>query len=534
MSANFDSAPLTRSELMRRVTSRGTQPELLLRRALRDRGLKFQACPKNVLGKPDIVFRPEKVAVFVDGEFWHGIQWETRGLFKLDEQFSQTASKNYWIKKIRRNQTRDCIVTNSLLRDGWKVIRFWEQDIRKHLSDCADLILSVLNKEPDFTSHSLLSSKTFLEFFAGIGLVRKSLERDSWKVVFSNDIDSQKFEMYKAQFPDADVHFVVGDIETIRPKRLPAAALATASFPCNDLSAAGSRRGLAGLHSSAFWGFVKILKSLGNRKPPLVLLENVTGFLTSSGGKDFEEALCALNSLGYGVDPFIIDAVRFVPQSRQRLFVVGVLGAFSTTTDATDAAVSDTRPEALVRFIKKHQMIRWNIRNLPSLPVRSIELAHILEELPDDAAEWWSPDRANYLLNQMSPKHRRIADWMIGQDEFSYGTVFRRVRTRKSMAELRTDGIAGCLRTPRGGSGRQILFKGGKGKFAVRLLTPRECARLMGVDDYHLDVPLNQALFGFGDGVCVPVIDWIVQNYFNPVITALLRGHCLYLPPSLR
>jgi DNA (cytosine-5)-methyltransferase 1 len=85
------------------------------------------------------------------------------------------------------------------------------------------------------------------------------------------------------------------------------------------------------------------------------------------------------------------------------------------------------------------------------------------------------------------------------------------------MAELRTVGIAGCLRTPRGGSGRQILFTAGKGKFAVRLLTPRECARLMGADDFVVDVPLNQALFGFGDAVCVPVIEWIGRNYLNPV-----------------
>jgi DNA (cytosine-5)-methyltransferase 1 len=85
------------------------------------------------------------------------------------------------------------------------------------------------------------------------------------------------------------------------------------------------------------------------------------------------------------------------------------------------------------------------------------------------------------------------------------------------MAELRTDGIAGCLRTPRGGSGRQILFAAGKGRFVVRLLTPRECARLMGADDFTLKVPINQALFGFGDAVCVPVIEWIARNYLTPV-----------------
>ena len=117
----------------------------------------------------------------------------------------------------------------------------------------------------------------------------------------------------------------------------------------------------------------------------------------------------------------------------------------------------------------------------------------------------------------MSEKHRAIADEMISGEKVAYGTVFRRVRYGRSMAELRTDGIAGCLRTPRGGSGRQILFAAGQGRYAVRLLTPRECAHLMGAGDFKITASLNKALFGFGDAVCVPVITWIVENYFNPV-----------------
>ena len=86
------------------------------------------------------------------------------------------------------------------------------------------------------------------------------------------------------------------------------------------------------------------------------------------------------------------------------------------------------------------------------------------------------------------------------------------------MAELRTDGIAGCLRTPKGGSARQILLVAGHGDVNARLLTPRECARLMGADDFRLNVALNQALFGFGDAVCVPVVEWIANNYLNQLV----------------
>ena len=86
------------------------------------------------------------------------------------------------------------------------------------------------------------------------------------------------------------------------------------------------------------------------------------------------------------------------------------------------------------------------------------------------------------------------------------------------MAEIRSDGIAGCLRTPKGGSARQILLRVGKGEISIRLLSPRECARLMGADEYVISGNINQALFGFGDAVCVPVVTWIGENYLNPLL----------------
>ena len=124
----------------------------------------------------------------------------------------------------------------------------------------------------------------------------------------------------------------------------------------------------------------------------------------------------------------------------------------------------------------------------------------------------------------MSPRHRALADAMIASDEPRYGTVFRRMRRGVSTAELRADGTAGCLRTPRGGSGRQIVFKAGRGRYQVRLLTPREAARLMGAGDFRISGSLNDALFGFGDAVCAPVIEWIAAYYFDPLVNELLRG----------
>jgi len=377
-------------------------------------------------------------------------------------------------------------------------------------------------KPPAQTSTGLF---TYLEFFAGIGLLRYALDRQGWAVKYANDIDPKKKQMYAAHFGTESNGFHEGDIHRIDPAAVPSATLATASFPCTDLSLAGARAGLGGKQSSAFWGFVRILDKMGARRPPLVMIENVPGFLTSHGGRDFQKALLALNDLGYEVDAFIIDAMHFVPQSRKRLFVIGTLTGHLPDGDEAVSllSASELRPRMLMDYIGKHRDIRWRLRPLPSLPEAKHRLESILEDLPDDAPQWWSRDRADYLLSQMSPLHREKAEQMIRDQKWSYGTVFRRIRKGKSMAELRCDGVAGCLRTPKGGSAKQILFKAGYGKHLARLLTPRECARLMGADDYRIAVKPDQALFGFGDAVCVPVIEWIARYYLDPLVSELLR-----------
>lgn len=365
------------------------------------------------------------------------------------------------------------------------------------------------------------------EFFSGIGLVRLALEATGdWRVAFANDIDEAKARMYRTAWPRRD-HLLVEDIHNLDADLVPPCDLYTASFPCNDLSVAGRQSGLSGRESSAFWGLMRLIERAADRRPPLVLLENVYGFLTSHGGKDLETAMLALNDRGYLVDAFVLNAVHWAPQSRVRLFVVAKLD------DGRDrrplAAPSSIRPTALHQFINSNPHIRWDIRELPE-PRRSPKrLPDVLENLPADDPHWWSEERTAYFMNQLSPRHEAQARRMIAGARYSYATAFRRVRKGRSMAELRVDGIAGCLRTPRGGSGRQILFKAGRGRRWVRLLTARECARLQGVPDtYPIDVPLNQALFGFGDAVCVPAVRWIARRYLTPEAEKLTKAPDLF------
>ena len=363
-------------------------------------------------------------------------------------------------------------------------------------------------------------SKTVIDFFAGIGLVRYALERRGWQERFALDHSQQKYAIYKHHFGDDVYH--IEDVHTVSISLIPPVTLVHASFPCSDTSVAGKRQGLAGSESSAFWGFARVLDELQENRPPLILLENVEGFLTSNKQQDLIDALNRLNCLGYRVDLMLIDAVHFVPQSRARLFIVGVKDIVSQSSFEQDIILNQTtqaRPQKITTFIRANQYIKWHLNLLPLLPKRTT----MLETIIDYGEPWWDKQRSAYLHSQMNDQHCARVFQLLVQQDYTYGTAFRRMRVRnglkQSTAEVRFDGIAGCLRTPKGGSARQILVRVGFGQFDARLLSARESARLMGANDYTLapTLSLNDALFGLGDAVCVPVIEWISQYCLEPL-----------------
>lgn len=368
---------------------------------------------------------------------------------------------------------------------------------------------------------NMLSLLTATEFFAGIGLVRMGLLPLGWQVVFANDISEKKYEMYKTFFPDADDHYLIGDIFDIDPSNVPPATLATCSFPCIDLSLAGNMNGMIdGDHSSAFWGFIKVLKAQGEASPPLVLLENVPGWLYSNKGMDFRVTIQALNELGYACDVFILDALRFTPQSRLRVFLVGTKLSMSHT--APELIL--TRPKSLLsnrleRSIIANKDLQWFYNEIPNPPpLNSKGLAETIEQINDSDSRWWLDDEVERHLAMMNETHReRVEQLRVGR-QFSYRTFFRRRREGQQRAEVRKDDLSGCLRTAVGGSGKQFLIKAGQGSIKMRVMTPREYARLQGVpDDYPITANGVQALTGFGDAVCVPVISWIAKHVLNPL-----------------
>ncbi|MCB0211480.1 MAG: DNA (cytosine-5-)-methyltransferase [Anaerolineae bacterium] len=365
---------------------------------------------------------------------------------------------------------------------------------------------------------------TVAEYFAGIGLVRLGLYNAGWQTVFANDFDEKKYEMYSSYFRDETHRYVLKDIRDLDISEIPSTLLATASFPCIDLSVAGNQNGINGKHSSAFWGFTQILKQLSEMRPPLVLLENVSGWLKSNQGADFTLTIQALNELGYSCDVYALDAIRFTPQSRLRIFVVGV------RTEKPNMEVERLlrRPNALAtkalkEAIVKNSKLSWNILDVPLPPSKLKDgLINIVEALPEDDPRWWNQVEVDRHMNMMDSSHLERVMALSKQNFISYRTMYRRRRHGLQRLEVRKDDTAGCLRTARGGSSRQFLVKAGHNRIRMRLMTPREYARLQGVpDEYPIPENTNQALTGFGDAVCVPLITWIAKNILTPIATKI-------------
>lgn len=362
-----------------------------------------------------------------------------------------------------------------------------------------------------------MTTRTFADFFAGIGLAQMGLTAAGWKPKFSNDLDPQKFEMYRANFGRGG--YRLADIWDLAASQIPNVDLWWASFPCTDVSLAGYRKGLAGPQSGALMGMLNLLREKDGQRPPLVVLENVTGLISSHNGEDFDETIRQLNGMGYACDAFVLNAIHFVPQSRPRLFIVAIYDQPRTEDVSRALARRDQRlkMKGLVTFMTENRGLQWAILNIPKPPLGAADLSRIVQRLGPKSQRWWPEERVAYLLSQMSERHRALLVALRERRGVSYATVYRRIRNNRSTAELRADNVAGCLRTPKGGSSRQIVLVAGSQTVRARFMTPREYARLMGAPQFKISVKDNQAYFGFGDAVCVPVVTWIAENILNPL-----------------
>jgi DNA (cytosine-5)-methyltransferase 1 len=374
---------------------------------------------------------------------------------------------------------------------------------------------------------------SFYEFFAGGGMARAGLGR-GWTCRFANDFDSKKGASYAANWGDGDLK--IDDIAKLATRDLPGTAdLAWASFPCQDLSLAGAGAGLSGERSGTFWPFWRLIQKLGKegRAPALVVLENVCGALASHDGKDFAAIGAAVVAGGYRLGAVIVDAVHFVPQSRPRLFIVCV-----QREQVIPAGLTDDEPDALwhpahltnaYQKLSRRAKEAWVWWRLPVPKVRTSVFADLIEDEPQGVA-WHTPEETRYLLSLMSAINRKKVEQAKKLGVRMVGGIYKRTRInddgkRVQRAEVRFDDIAGCLRTPIGGSSRQSIITVEGKKVRSRLLSPREAARLMGLpESYKLPGKYNEAYHLAGDGVAVPVVRFLAENILEPLL-ATRKAH---------
>lgn len=376
---------------------------------------------------------------------------------------------------------------------------------------------------------------TFYEFFSGGGMARAGLG-ENWSCLFANDFDPMKAAAYAANWGDANL--VCADVMAVKASDLPGVAdLVWASFPCQDLSLAGDYRGLgpagntATTRSGAFWPFWKLIRDLveEQRAPRLIVLENVYGALTSHQGKDFAAIASALSGSAYRFGAMVINARLFVPQSRPRVFFIAVrMGETIPDHIVGDGPRHPWHPAALVAAqanISTESRKKWLWWTMAPPAARNTVLADLIEDEPT-GVRWHSSAETRRILDMMSPVNAAKVTAARKAKRKTVGCLYKRTRVdengvRRQRAEVRFDDIAGCLRTPAGGSSRQTILVVEGGKVRSRLLSSREAARLMGLnDDYKLPPNYNDAYHLAGDGVCAPLVRRLAAALLEPIIAA--------------
>ena len=370
---------------------------------------------------------------------------------------------------------------------------------------------------------------TFYEFFAGGGMARAGLG-PQWECLFANDFDSKKAATYIVNWGGAALK--VDDVARTSVTELPGTAhLAWASFPCQDLSLAGYGTGLNGARSGSFWPFWRLMRALAReeRAPRTIVLENVYGAVTSHQGKDLAAICEALSKEGYRYAPLVIDAQHFLPQSRPRLFILAfshdAVPPLSLVRQGPEAPWHPDSFGLAYNRLTDAARAAWLWLYPPVPPGRRIRLADLIEDEPT-SVKWHSAAETQRLLSMMTPANLEKVKQAKKARQRMIGALYKRTRVgkdgiKRQRAEVRFDDTAGCLRTPAGGSSRQIILVVEGNRIRSRLLSPREAARLMGLPEHYvLPDRYNDAYHLAGDGVAVPVVSWIARHVIEPSLKA--------------
>lgn len=373
---------------------------------------------------------------------------------------------------------------------------------------------------------------TFYEFFAGAGMARAGLG-GGWDCLFANDCDELKRVSYLENWEDDD--FDPRDVTLVKASELKGLAdLAWASFPCQDLSQAGSKAGIgdadgdALTRSGALWPFLGIIRDLAveGRHPSMLALENVVGLLNSNGGSDFRAICATLSEIGYRFGAVVADASHFVPQSRPRVFIVAIRREVPLPAHLQSEFPQDPwhtkilrRAKAVLPDADAENWVWW----APGIPPASKERElHELIDLANEAG-WDTPEAtARYLAMMAGPQLERLANARTAGRPM-IGSLYLRMRPVPGSGNVQRCEIAfgetlGCLRTPKGGASRPRIVVVDGELVRTRFLSPREAASLMGLDeDFYLPGKYLDAFRLIGDGVVPPVVRFLAGRILEPL-----------------
>lgn len=484
---------------MSRVRNRDTQLENALCDALKQQGIRtFTRNDKTVYGKPDVVFKARRIAIFCDGDFWHGYNWPA-------SQNEIKSNRDFWVPKIEKNIQRDREVTQRLQEQGWTVLRFWGHEIIKELPYCISVVIDELRTLPHPPYRTI-------DLCAGIGGIRRGFELTGQFVnVLSSEIDKYACQTYRHIYGDNPEY----DLTTDEFKAIVDNTeydILLAGFPCQTFSSVGLQEGFQNAEKGQI--FFHIAEIMKRTRPMAFFLENVERLVTHDAGNTFRTIIDTLiTELGYhliGVEVnqdggFSYSHKNFVRNSR-------------------DFGVPQNRPRTYLIGFDTERFSPEQIANLPrELPLkRNCAIYEDLNELLDHNVEAKYYMASGYLDTLIRHRER--------QEGKGYGFGYRIVNAPEIEHPIANTLLA------TGGSGRErnliydpqtgiagMILKGKKTPLndrGIRVMTPSEWGKLQGFINYgFLDdegndhfsfpegIPDVQKYKQFGNSVTIPVIE---------------------------
>jgi len=305
-----------RSEVMSKIKSKGTSIERILENALATEKINFTKPDfviETLAGHPDFVIPKYKLAIFCDGDFWHG--------YKVEEM-NISSNDKFWNAKIRRNRERDMEVNTLLTSKGWKVLRFWEHELKEGLAECINKIKIHIS---DFKTRGKVISRTnftFIDLFSGIGGFRAALEAQGGKCLGFSEIDKDATKVYKQNFLETDTAEIeFGSITGV--DKLPFNVdLIVGGVPCQSWSVAGKMKGFEDPRGQLWYDTIRVVEK---NRPKAFIFENVKGLYDPRNKESLDFIIKSFNRIGYLVKCSLLNSSDFcLPQNRERIFIVGV------------------------------------------------------------------------------------------------------------------------------------------------------------------------------------------------------------------